>query len=347
MAQFENDIPAEAYQGLNRAIMLHMFDPNVSLIDIGWRIRDRNDHSVEEDELCVRVHVRRKLRGEVLEAFAETQPERVIDPKRIGFPVDVPGSANYRLQQWPWYTPIPTSPRGRVFNPLRGGISVSSLLLSTYGTMGGKVKDRRTGRDMILSNWHVLAASWYAWEGMPIYQPGQGDGGYPYYTVARFSRHAMDNLIDAAVAELEPNSRPLINDQLDIGPVKGLKTPQLGMRVTKSGRGSGITTGIITGVEGRQVMNYDGVQRVIRHVVHIAQDEEGGSVSKGGDSGAWWLERETNHVVGLHFAGADDPEYGLAISMPPVLDALNVDLVTEHEPQQTIEVAPEQPLVMV
>lgn len=125
MEHMERNIPEEAYQGLERAILLHIFDPNVSLIDIGWRIHDRDDHSIEE-ELCVRVHVRRKLRGEVLEALAEEQPERVIDPKQIGFPVDVPGSANYRLQLWPWYSPMPISPRGQVFNPLRGGISVSS-----------------------------------------------------------------------------------------------------------------------------------------------------------------------------------------------------------------------------
>lgn len=325
-------IPEEAEKALNRAVLLHLFDPNVSLIDFGWRVRDTQNQRLE-DEFCVRVHVRRKLYAEAFDAFATRYPERVIEPARIGYPVDVP-QGDYRVQWWPWWSGYSTgsvNSRSRLFTPMRGGISISNALKYGYGTLGGKVVDRQTGAEMILSNWHVLVGSWYAWPGVAIYQPGQGDGGHSGHTVAHLTRQAMDQFIDAAVAELT-GVRSLVNDQLDIGPVAGVSAPLPGMRVTKSGRRTGVTTGIISGIEGRQIMSYNGIQRVIRHVVHIAQASEGGQVSDKGDSGSWWLEQETRYAIGLHFAGSNAPEYGLAIAMPQVLDALNVDIVSGIEP---------------
>lgn len=138
----------------------------------------------------------------------------------------------------------------------------------------------------------------------------------------------MDQFLDAAVAKLS-GSRPLVNEQLDIGLVKGVTTPLLGMSVTKSGRRSQVTSGVITGIEGRRAYYYGGVQRVIRHIIHIAQSPAGGKLSSAGDSGSWWLEEETHQATGLHFAGSDFPEYALAIAMPPVLEALHVDIVDQ------------------
>ena len=338
------NIPQSAYRALHQAILHHLFDPNVSLIDLGLRIRDTQAQRIEE-EFCVRVHVRKKLYAENFDAFARRYPQRVIDAKRIGFSIDVP-EANYRTQQWSWgswRSTTPVSPRGCVFNPMQGGISISNALKYGYGTLGGKVIDRKTGAEMILSNWHVLVGSWYAWPGLAIYQPGQGDGGGPEHIVAHLTRHAMDQFIDAAVAELT-GTRPLINDQLDLGPVAGVSTPMLGQRVIKSSRRTGVTTGIVTGIEGRQAMYYSGVRQVIRHVVHIAQTSEGGQVSAGGDSGAWWLEEASRHAVGLHFAGSDVPEYGLAIAMPQVLDTLNVDIAREVEPVRASVLRPMEPV---
>lgn len=345
MAILNERLTETVQRALNRAVSLYLFDPNVSLIDLGLRIRDSQGQKLEE-ELCVRVHVRQKLYAEAFEAFAARYPERVIDPKRVGFVVDVP-AGNYHVHSWPWwswYQPVPTGPRGRVFNPMRGGISISNALKFGYGTLGGQVVERETGVEMILSNWHVLVDSWSIRPGLPIYQPGQGDGGGAQYTVARFTRHAMDQFIDAAVAELT-GPRSLINEQLGLGPVTGVTQPVLGLIVTKSGRRTGVTSGVITGIDGRQVMTYAGVQRVIRHVVHIAGTPNGAQVSDKGDSGAWWLEQETRQAVGLHFAGSDLPEYGLAIAMPPVLDALNVDIVTSPQPVMTTPVRRVEPAI--
>lgn len=184
---------------------------------------------------------------------------------------------------------------------------------------------------MILSNWHVLAGSAYAPKGLKIYQPGRGDGGDARETIATFERDAMLQGIDAAVAKLN-GARQWINNQLDLGSVSGVSAPALGMQVVKSGRGSDMTYGVIDGVEGEYPIRYGGLLRKIKYVQRIVPQVDGQQASTGGDSGSWWLEQSTNRAVALHFAGFDEPETALAISMPQVLDTLNVDITTTTQP---------------
>jgi len=322
MIELSTNLFRQAMRARLRASALYLDDPRVTLIDVGLRIHEREEQIT--DELTVRVHVRHKLRGPAFEDFAIRNPERVVDESRVDFPVDVI-EGNYRLQT----RPIPR--RSGLFNPLRGGISISNEWFFNYGTLGGWVRDLETGQDMLMSNWHVLAGTSLARRGLRIYQPGTGDGGWRLNTIARLERHGMDQGIDAAVASLT-GARQVVNDSLGIGPVTGPGAPVLGMRVVKSGRASGVTQGIITGVEGLQTLQYRGFSRVVRHVVHIAQAPEGGQISAPGDSGSWWLDAATRQAVGLHFAGDDDPEYGLAIAMPETLAALNVEIVPAEAP---------------
>jgi len=305
------------------AAAYYLFNPRVTLIDVGWKIKETQGGQITED-LAVRVHVGYKPRGAVLEAFSERHPELFIDKNCIPFQVDIVESV-YPLQ-WFWY-PVPLTRRGHAFNPLCGGISVSNEWLHNYGTLGGLVQDRDTGKEMVLSNWHVLAGSAYASQGLRIYQPGYADGGRFQHTVALLERHAMSQGVDAAVAKLT-GARPWINDQLDVGPVSGVTRPALGMRVIKSGRGSGVTRGMIDGIEGEYPIQYGSLWRKIKHVYRVVPVAWKDKVSRGGDSGSWWLEESTRKAVALHFAGYDSPETALAIAMPQVLDALNIDIVT-------------------
>lgn len=310
-----------AARALPRAAAFYLFDPNVSLIDVGLRIKEREGQRITS-EPTVRVHLRHKPRGPAFEAFAARSPERVIDERTVGFPVDII-EADYQLH-FHWGQ-LPA--RAQLFDPLQGGISISNEWSFSYGTLGGLVTDRATGDPMILSNWHVLYESAYAPRGLSIYQPGYGDGGRFHNTIAYLDRHAMNQGIDAAVAVLT-DDRSWINNQLDIGPVLGVTDPAIDMVVTKSGRASEVTEGIITGVGGVKTIPYGGFNRVVRHVVHIAQTPARGEVSNPGDSGSWWLDRDSKRAVGLHFAGDSLPEYGLAFAMPQVLDVLNIDIVT-------------------
>ena len=320
-----------ANEALNRAVGLHLRDPNVSLVDLGWRIRDSQGGRVDVGDLRVRVHVRQKYSDAAanLESFGS---QRLVSERSIGFPVDVP-RANYRTHNWLNFPPsIPTpSPvfgggRNTARPPMQGGISVAGAFLSSYGTLGGKVIDRKSREAMILSNWHVLVANHAALPGTAVYQPQRGDPGD---IVARLTRDGLGQFVDAAVATLT-NSRRLENNQLGLGPVTGSGPAELGMAVIKSGVRTGITTGMISGTNGRQLMNYGGYEQVIRGVVHIVPPggNENQTVSEGGDSGSWWLEQNSRKAVGLHFAGDTDPdrEYALAINMPLVLDTLGVDV---------------------
>ena len=309
-----------ARNAMREAVRGWIYDPNVKLIDLGWRERD---NTLVEDELCIRIHVIDKYsEGPSLELAAAEGRTRGRIPETIGgFPVDVP-QGNYKLHGW-WQPP--TEARAARFSPMQGGISVANGRIHGYGTLGGLVLDRETGAKMLLSNWHVLVGIWQAQPGWPIYQPGQGDGGTANDTVATLSHDAMSFNLDAAVAKLN-GARDLINSQYDLAPVQGVAWSMPGMQVVKSGRGSRITRGRVAAVEGTARMTYDGLDRLIRNVMTINPYEELSEVSSGGDSGSLWIDEETSKVVGLHFAGSDFPERALAIDIQPILDALKVDI---------------------
>jgi endonuclease G len=317
----EGDI-RQALQRRSLAAAFYLQNPRVTLVDVGWP----STNGKTRREPGVRIHLRDKPRGPALEALTERSPELIIDKGLVPFPIDLV-ECRYELQ-WHDY-PGQRSSRAGVFNPLMGGISISNEWDYNYGTLGGVVKDRRTGRAMILSAWHVLAGSANAPVGQRIYQPGQADGGWDYHTIGDLQRHAMDSGIDAAVASLAQyrswSARQL---DLDIGAVRGVLPPSLGTVVVKSGAGSEVTHGVIDGLGGDYPVRYGGFPHHIKHVIRIVS-VDGAEVSRGGDSGSWWLQDQTGLATGLHFAGADSPEVGLAIAMPEVLAALNVDLATE------------------
>jgi len=317
---------SEVRFAMREALRQWIYDPNVTYIDYGWRVR--RGTLLDREPPCIRIHVIEKLPKSALEAATQKRMTRGTIQKTIaGFPVDVPQGA-FRLNQgwWGWGGGLrqPVNPRAGRITPMQGGISVSDAYRSIYGTLGGLVIDRESGDRMILSNFHVLAGYWHARPGWPIYQPARGDGGSRADTVARLCRHAMASNLDAAVAELT-GSRQLINHQFDLAPVRGVGWAQAGMEVIKSGRTTGITRGRVTGVEGTAKMSYNGVYRLIHHVMNI-EPRQGTDVSAGGDSGAFWLDEETMNVVGLHFASGKREEDGLAMDIQPILDALNVDI---------------------
>ncbi len=316
---------AHARLALREAIGAYLFDPNVTLIDFG--LPERRGKLVE-GELAIRVHVKKKLSGVALEAAIEKAQTHPIPTSIGGFPTDVP-EGTYRPHVWAsysgWRSPASTDKRAARANPMQCGISISDEYHYAYGTLGSKVIDRATGAEMILSNWHVLAADWGARPGQRIVQPGRLDGGTRADTVATLTRHAMSVNLDAAVATLN-GTRELVNNQLALGSVTAVRQVELGMEAVKSGRRTGITYGRVTAIAGTARIRYGWLERIIRDVVTIEPRWPGEPVSAGGDSGSVWLDAATMRAIGLHFAGSDLPERGLALDMQAVLDALNVDL---------------------
>lgn len=120
----------------------------------------------------------------------------------------------------------------------------------------------------------------------------------PNYHVQLFRESGNVNIVDCAVAK--PISSTAISPEiLDIGRPVGIKKPQVGMAVKKSGRTTGLTYSIILAV---------GVTLKIM----ITEKEYGvfteqilaGPMSMPGDSGSLILS-EDNYAVGLLFAGSE------------------------------------------
>lgn len=138
----------------------------------------------------------------------------------------------------------------------------------------------------------------------------------PSYHLAFFRRVAVENLVDAAVAK--PISPEVVTPEiLEVGPVRGVREPRVGMQVLKSGRSSGLNRGQILAVgatvrvtleEGRSGMFSD------QFVTN--------PLAKPGDSGSLVLDEE-HYAVGLLFAGSE--QSSICNRIQNVLELLQVD----------------------
>lgn len=107
------------------------------------------------------------------------------------------------------------------------------------------------------------------------------------------------NLVDAAIARpIAPAD--VIDEILGIGPIQGTVPGTLGLRVKKSGRTTGLTTGEILQVDVTVNVQY-GAGRVAQFTDQLMA----GAMSQGGDSGSAVLD-EQNRLTGLLFAGSDN-----------------------------------------
>ncbi len=137
----------------------------------------------------------------------------------------------------------------------------------------------------------------------------------PQYRVQVWRDNEAPNMMDCAVAA-PVTVDAVAADVLEVGEVKGVREAALGMTVKKSGRSSGLTTGIVlaTDVALKVEMNY-GEYGV------FAGQLLAGPMSMPGDSGSLVLS-EDNHAVGLLFAGSEQAT--MFTPFQRVLDALDV-----------------------
>ena len=263
----------------------------VHYIDVGYKFVDGQP----TEELAIRVHVGEKKLEKELEA---TQ----ILPSTIeGIPIDVIQS-NPGLEQ----------DRDDRFNPLVGGVAVKNTRHNFFGTLGVVVFDAASRVPMALSNHHVLVGQG-GQAGDRIAQPASQ---IPNDVIGTLARWNID--LDCAVCTLN-DSRPFSRGIVDYPQgITGVLQPVIGTRVTKSGRTTETTFGIIDGVSTTEFTVIPDPQR----------PSPGGEISAGGDSGSVWLQVETNRVIGLHFAGETDPspsaERAWAKRIVSVMNALNI-----------------------
>lgn len=305
---------------LSHSNINHLFSLK-NVIGIGYGLKEVNGELTEQEAIVVMVSKK----------VPETELERHVVPKILeGYVTDIievgkvsinelqnePDSAEYSAED--------NVSRKSRWRPAPGGVSIGHYKI-TAGTFGAVVYENFTGRKLILSNNHVLANSTNGKDrrakiGDSILQPGPLDGGTKKKdTIAKLYRYVPlkdkgFNLVDAAVAK--PLKASLVVPEiLAIGTVQGRTLPKLGMRVKKSGRTTGLTSGIVQVVNAIIDIDYDG--RILRFKDQIIVT----AFDQAGDSGSLVLN-DFNWAVGLLFAGSEN--YTFVNPIEPVLDLLGI-----------------------
>lgn len=138
----------------------------------------------------------------------------------------------------------------------------------------------------------------------------------PDYRVNLQKLAKTPNIVDAAIAR-PVSPQAIIPEILELGPVKGVREPRIGMEVVKSGRSSGITRSTIKVLQATvKVVLEEGLNGIFMDQFIT------GPMAKPGDSGSLILDTE-NYAVGLLFAGSDKTSVGNRISN--VLEQLQVE----------------------
>jgi len=327
-------------KSFHRASILLM--PNVVGLGVGYKVTQ----GVVTDELSVVVLVRQKVPSSILPS------ENIVPQELNSVRTDVFQVGEIR----------PLLARSDRWRPAPGGVSMGHYQITT-GTFGAVVRDRKSGVRLILSNNHVLANSNQALIGDPILQPGRVDGGQlGKDTIARLERFSpirfnsepptcslvqtyvqlgnslarmlrshhqfqafreqpdATNKVDAALA-LPLEDSAILDEILDIGSVNATSEPDLGMAVRKSGRTTDFTTGSVSILDATVVVNY-GYDRVATFENQVLTTP----MSRGGDSGALLVEKESPRAVGLLFAGSDQTTIFNPIQA--VLETLDIEFFT-------------------
>jgi len=260
-------------------------------VDVGYRWKDGK----MTGEVAIRVHVKKK------KPVSELESKDIVPNEIAGFPVDVIVS-NIELQR-----------RAR-HNPIIGGVETRNVNINGVGTLGAVVFNAANNQPMSISNHHVYVnGRANDAVGERVNQPGTTANADTIGTVTRSRKTPWD----CAVATLN-NSRQISTTIMDFrGGIKGVVNPTIGMRVTKSGRTTGTTRGMVEGVSTNELT-----------VVPIPGQWQ--ELSSGGDSGSIWLEEMSHAAVGLHYAGetSTDPadERAWAKRITGVANALNINL---------------------
>lgn len=227
-------------------------------------------------------------------------------------------------------------------DPIEPGVSIANEK-SSAGTLGAIVYDRRNGAPCVLSNWHVLHGA-TGEVGDAIVQPG------PFDDNSGIARNRMGKLIrshlglagDCALASIDGRAFSAAIFELNVVP-RRVADPELGDRVVKSGRTTGITYGVVSRVEVTARIPYQGhgEERIgaFEVVTNPEKRAANGEISEGGDSGSLWLiddAASADVALGLHFAGETDPdpehEYALACPLRTVLRKLEISFEAPAAP---------------
>ncbi|MGM1058596.1 DNA/RNA non-specific endonuclease [Saccharothrix sp. Mg75] len=312
-------------------------DPNVSSIGIGHKVAGGR----VTDEVAVQFTVRQKADPEALAALGTAPLPDSVVVDGVTVPTDVlqrDYRADFRVVE-----EAAADVRKTRVDPVAPGVSLGHVRVSA-GTFGCVVHDRVDGTPYVLSNWHVLHGPTGAL-GDDVVQPGvHDDNRTDRNRLGRLVRSHLGAAGDCAVATIE--DRRFTAEVTGLGVVvEKLGEPELGDKVVKSGRTTGVTHGVVRRVDVLVKIDYGpGVGPRDIGGFEIGPDPKrpapDGEISKGGDSGAVWLFKSSNGRVGrtmagLHFAGeagASADEHALACLPQSVFEKLGISLTPPKRP---------------
>ena len=307
----------------------YLKDPNITSVGIGYKKKNGKPTK----EIAIHFTVEQKTKPEQRERLNTTLIPKSINIGGVEVPTDViqrKFAVEYRL-----VAETQASDRKRRIDPIFPGVSVANVRESA-GTIGCIVYDRTNGTPYILSNWHVLHGP----EGVigdEIVQPGPHDDNRMHLNhLGKLVRSHLGHAGDCAVATIEDREfRPSIMELKVV--MEKLGDPELGDKVVKSGRTTGVTHGIVSRIHVITKIDYGGStgeQEVGGFEIELDPDmpPDNGEVSMGGDSGSVWLFKSdtgkpTNIIAGLHFAGegpSDPNEHAIACYSKSVFEKLEI-----------------------
>ena len=296
---------------------------NIHATGVGIRIKDKK---MVKDDFTLKVYVFSKI------DLKEKTPELTRQFNGIAVDVEVlpvqlalaKRKKAVRLQRAAATASATTISQHRTkHRPIEGGISIAPINEPFVGTLGCFLQRVTGGSKQIfaLSNNHVMADVNRLPVGTLIVQPGPEVAqsapedvfaALSAFIPIRFPQTRLDpvvNAFDAAISIVSDET--LIKTSAIFGisnynPKVSVAVP--GMRVIKSGRTTGVTTGVVsaTRVNGVQV-NYGSSNSPIiatfNDTITIVSDDPDKPFSLPGDSGSVILDQETGQPVALLFAG--------------------------------------------
>lgn len=320
-------------QAAREAAATYLDHPNVTSVGVGTK----SEGGKPTGDLCIQFTVGRKVEPQALVAEGIPPLPKSITVDGVEIPTDV---VERRFKpSWQLVAQAVKDPRKQRQDPLMPGISISHPK-GTAGTLGCIVYDRQEGRPHILSNWHVLQGEGGRL-GDDVVQPGPFDDNRVASNRAGvLVRSHLGLAGDCAIARIE--GRGVEPKILDLGvAVRRIGEPELGDRVVKSGRTTGVTRGIVTRIETTVKLFYgDGVGTKKIGGFEIGPDPADAAaeneISKGGDSGSAWLGldpkgKPSDVMLGLHFGGESDSidsnegDFALACSADSVFKKLEIE----------------------
>jgi endonuclease G len=309
----------------------YLTDANVTSIGIGYGKKNGKPTK----EITLQFTVDTKAKPEELAALSTTPIPETITVDGVEVPTDVI-QRSYR-PQFLVVSEADSPVRKRRLAPILPGASVGHVKASA-GTIGCIVFDKNDGTPYVLSNWHVLHGA-RGELGEDIVQPGRHDDNrIAQNRLGTLKRSHLGMAGDCAVATVEDRQFSGEILELDVVPEE-LGEPELGDKVVKSGRTTGVTHGVVRRIETLAQLDYGGTvgPRTIgcfEIEADPANPPDNGEVSQGGDSGAVWMFKTANGrpgkvLAGLHFAGEGETspdEHALACLPRSVFEKLEISL---------------------